>query len=64
MSFWNRIIETISGVENHSVLYKEKSRDASRYAFLDVEVSVKERRVRDIGALRWDNSVFHSCAVY
>ena len=61
MSFWNRIIETISGVENHSVLYKEKSRDASRYAFLDVEVSVKERRVRDIGALRWDNSVFHSC---
>lgn len=57
MSFWDRIIETISGTENHSA----SSKDTSRYAFIDVEVSIKERRVRDIGALRWDNSVFHSC---
>ena len=57
MSFWDRIKETISGVGNHSA----SSKDTSRYAFIDVEVSIKERRVRDIGALRWDNSVFHSC---
>ena len=57
MSFWERIKETISGVGNHSA----SSKDTSRYAFIDVEVSIKERRVRDIGALRWDNSVFHSC---
>lgn len=32
----------------------------SRYAFVDVETGVKDRKVHDIGALRWDGACFHS----
>lgn len=39
---------------------KPISRDASRYAFIDVEVGMKDHRIHDIGALRWDRAVFHS----
>ena len=38
---------------------KPISRDASRYAFIDVEVGMKDHRIHDIGALRWDKAIFH-----
>lgn len=60
MSIWNKIIETISGAENRSSQSQEVSHDASRYAFVDVEVGVKDKKIHDIGALRWDDAVFHS----
>ncbi len=58
MSFWDKIIRSISDTENNSA--KTVPLDASRYAFIDVEVGIKDHRIHDIGALRWDNAIFHS----
>lgn len=60
MSFWNRIIETISGGETQAATTREVSHDASRYVFVDVEVGVSDKKIHDIGALRWDGAVYHS----
>lgn len=61
MSIWNKIIESISGNANViPTINKEELRDASRYAFLDCEVGIKSKKIYDIGALRWDGSIFHS----
>ena len=56
MSFFSRFISGFSG----SFSPKETSFDASRYAFFDVEVSLRDKQIHDIGALRWDGAVFHS----
>ncbi|MCQ2218902.1 MAG: RecQ family ATP-dependent DNA helicase [Paludibacteraceae bacterium] len=59
MSIWSKIIESIGG--NLSANAKEGvSRDASKYAIVDCEVSMKDKRVHDIGALRWDGATFHA----
>ena len=59
MSICNKIIESVRG--NVSASYNEvASRDASKYAFVDCEVGMKDKRVHDIGALRWDGATFHS----
>lgn len=58
MSFWDRIIKSISDTVDNSA--KQVSRDTSRYAFVDVEVSPKYHRINDIGALRWDRATFHN----
>ena len=60
MSFWNRIIETISGADTRSALSRDVPYDASRYCFVDVEVGLKDKTIHDIGALRWDSAVYHS----
>lgn len=62
MSLWSRIIESISGEEKKETIPSRESflRDASRYSFVDIEVSVKDKKIHDIGALRWDDAVFHS----
>lgn len=62
MSFWSKFIESISGEENTKPMPhdKEVSRDASHYAFVDVEVGMKDKKIHDIGALRWDDATFHS----
>lgn len=39
---------------------KEASYDASRYAFVDVEVGMSDRKIHDIGALRYDDAVYHA----
>ena len=36
------------------------SRDTSCYAFIDVEVGMKDHKIHDIGAIRWDRAFFHS----
>lgn len=56
MSLWNRIIESVSRT-NYSA---SNIRDANKYAFVDVEVGLRDKRVHDIGALRCDGAVFHS----
>ena len=60
MSLWDKIKESISIIDRHSVLQREESRDSSRYAFVDIEVGLKDGKIHDIGALRWDGAVFHS----
>lgn len=57
MSFWSKFIETIGGESNSQ---EEVSRDASRYAFVDVEVGLKDKRIHDIGILRWNGAKYHS----
>ena len=59
MSICNKIIESVRG--NVSASYNEvASHDASKYAIVDCEVGMKDKRVHDIGALRWDGATFHS----
>ena len=59
MSIWGKNIESVGG--NVSAYLKEEvSRDASKYAIVDCEVGIKDKRVHDIGALRWDDATFHS----
>lgn len=53
MSFWDRIKKSISDTVDNPA--KSVFRDASRYAFIDVEVGLKDHRIHDIGALRWDS---------
>ncbi len=60
MDFWNKIIESISGREIQANLVKDASHDASRYAFVDVEVGIKDKKIHDIGAVRWDGAKFHA----
>lgn len=61
MSIWSKFIESVSGKENQvDVSVKKVSRDANRYAFVDVEVGVNDHKIHDIGALRWDGAIFHS----
>ena len=60
MSFWNRIIDTINGAESKSAHLQEMSNDASRYVFVDIEVGLRDHKIHDIGALRWDGAVYHS----
>lgn len=59
MSFWNRIIESVSGSVSVAA-HQEVSRDASHYAIVDCEVGLKDKKIHDIGALRWDGATFHS----
>lgn len=60
MSLWNRIIGAISGSENNGYAVEEGSYDASRYAFVDVEVGMVDEKIHDIGAVRCDGAIFHS----
>ena len=39
---------------------KQKSRDTSRYAFIDVEVGLNDHKIHDIGAIKWDRAILHS----
>ena len=60
MSFWNKIIDTINGADSRSARSREVSQDSSRYVFVDVEVGLKDKKIHDIGALRWDGATYHS----
>ena len=40
------------------------SRDFSRWAIVDVEVGLKDHKIHDIGALRYDGAVYHGAARY
>lgn len=58
MSLWDKIKKSIIDTIDNPA--KPVSRDVSRYAFIDVEVSMKDNRIHDIGAMRWDGAIFHS----
>lgn len=60
MSFWNKVINSISGVDKNTTPPHKESYDASHFCFVDVEVSLTDKKIHDIGAIRWDGGVFHS----
>lgn len=60
MSLWNTIMDRLNGADNGPVDSGRVSYDASRYGFVDIEVGLKDRKIHDIGAIRWDGAMFHS----
>ena len=63
MSIWNKIMASIGSKANGSpASVQETSLDASRYAMVDCEVGMKDQRIHDIGAWRWDGAVLHSAS--
>ena len=63
MSIWSRLMGIKdTGNANGVVGEKNVSYDSLRYAFIDLEVGVKDRVIHDIGALRYDDAVFHKAA--
>ncbi|MDE6079695.1 MAG: RecQ family ATP-dependent DNA helicase [Duncaniella sp.] len=59
-SLWNRLIDSLNVLDSRLSARTKKGADASRYCFVDVEVGLSDRRIHDIGAVRWDGAVFHS----
>lgn len=62
MSIWNKFIrfkntENTGKTGNAS---KSQPRDTSRYAIIDTEIGIKDHKIHDIGAIRYDNAVFHN----
>ena len=65
MSIWSKIKEFMDVDSKSGILNKEesyKSYDSSRYAIIDVEVGLKDYKIHDIGALRYDNAIFHNAS--
>lgn len=65
MSIWSKIKEFMDVDSRSGILNKEesyKSYDSSRYAIIDVEVGLKDYKIHDIGALRYDNAIFHNAS--
>ena len=65
MSIWSKIREFMDVDSKSGILNKEesyKSHDSSRYAIIDVEVGLKDYKIHDIGALRYDNAIFHNAS--
>ena len=60
MAFWNRFFGINNGAESQPAKELKVSADSSRYGFVDIEVGVHDKRIHDIGAIRWDGAVFHS----
>ncbi|MBD5375692.1 MAG: RecQ family ATP-dependent DNA helicase [Bacteroides sp.] len=60
MSFWNRIIHTINGTENRRNPTRKDSVGPYRYGFVDVEIGLHDKKIHDIGSIRWDGAVFHA----
>ena len=62
MSFWRRLIgikkaddtDTVVGNMTVAVSY-----DSSRYALVDIEVGLKDHKIHDIGAIRYDGAHYH-----
>ena len=65
MSIWSKIKEFMDADGRNSTINKEESHnsyDSSRYAIIDVEVGLKDNKIHDIGALRYDNAIFHNAS--
>ena len=48
MSFWDKIISTISGADNKQTVSQEVSHDASRYGFVDAEVGIRDHKINHL----------------
>ena len=62
MSIWSRFLGMIHTEDTGKVVDREKRSEFSadiRYALVDVEVALKDHKIHDIGALRYDGATFH-----
>ena len=62
MSIWSRFIKALENSNGHSSEMTAEKRDPSRYAIVDVEVGTKDHKIHDIGAIRYDQSIFHQAS--
>lgn len=65
MSIWSKLIgksKTNSNEEVPDNGMSVKTYDSSHYAVIDVEVGVNDKKIYDIGALRYDGAVFHKAS--
>ena len=62
MSVWDKIKESF-GKDNAASLWSQKRdvvKNPSCYVLVDVEVGAEDKKIRDIGAVKHNGSVFHS----
>lgn len=62
MSLWDRILGSINKGEAPRSTNNDLTpikRNADSYAFVDVEIGVKNHKIQDIGALRYDGATLH-----
>ena len=65
MSIWSKIKEMVGADDTDDVVGSDSvsdGRDASRYVFVDVETGLKDHRIHDIGAVRYDGATFHKAS--
>ena len=65
MSIRDKIQELIGATEVKAfggTDVRVQKRDASLFAFVDAEVGVRDHKVHDIGAVRYDGAVYHGAS--
>ena len=64
MSIWSRLMGFRNTDYNKNIDSSDRiSYDSSSYAFVDVEVGVKDHAIHDIGAIRYDGQTFHKVSI-
>lgn len=59
MSIWSRL-RGRDNIDIKSGINRACCHDASKFAFIDIETGTSDNKIHDIGALRYDNRIFHS----
>lgn len=62
MSLWKKLIG-LDKSERVKVAGDKRDFDPSKYVFIDIETGVQDRKIHDIGAVRYDNAIFHDASV-
>lgn len=63
MSFWSTLLGRITQdniSQSDGYIRASIPRNPSLFAFIDVEVGLKDHKIHDIGALRYDKAIYHS----
>lgn len=56
MPIWDKIFGR-NIVANEDRIY-----DSSRYAFIDIEVGLRDHKIHDVGAIRYDGAIYHAAS--
>lgn len=64
MSIWDKIIGFIDDNGKNKTINNtiHKSSESSRYAIIDIETGLHDNKIHDIGALRYDDAIFHKAS--
>ena len=64
MSIWDKIKSIGNNkIEQDSNNSDRESLNFSNYVFVDVEVGINSKKIHDIGAVRYDNAIYHSASI-
>lgn len=66
MSLWRKLIKNKDTAgcseSNNSENWLKQAFDPSHYAIVDIEVGLNDNKIHDIGALRFDGSIYHNAS--